>query len=336
MDELVLGIESSCDETSAAVVQGGRRVLSNVIWTQMDIHRQYGGVVPELASRRHLEAVLPVVDRALGEAEVGGRDLNCISVVHGPGLLGALLVGLTAAKALSLAWEVPVLGVHHIVAHVYANFLGGEEPEFPLVCLVVSGGHTEILFMPGHGRFEVLGRTRDDAAGEAFDKTARLLGLGYPGGREIDRLAQKGDPEAVPLPRTYLEEGSLDFSFSGVKTAVIHARDEAGRAYSLEDLAASFQKAVVDVLVDKTFAAAERYRVRQVLLAGGVAANSELRRRTNAEGAKRGIRVLLPPPALCTDNAAMVASAGTYLYRMGVRSSLSLNAAASLQIPACG
>jgi len=336
VDELVLGIESSCDETSAAVVKGGNRVLSNIIWTQMDIHSRYGGVVPELASRRHLEAVLPVVDRALREAEVRGRDLHCISVVNGPGLLGALLVGLTAAKALSLAWEVPLLGVHHIVAHVYANFLGDEEPEFPLVCLVVSGGHTEILFMPGHGRFELLGRTRDDAAGEAFDKTARLLGLGYPGGKEIDRLAQEGDPEAVPLPRSYLEEGSLDFSFSGVKTAMIHALDQAGRAYSLEDLAASFQKAVVDVLVDKTFAAAERYRVRQVLLAGGVAANSELRRRTHAEGAKRGIRVLLPPPSLCTDNAAMVASAGTYLYRMGVRSSLSLNAVASLQIPGCG
>jgi N6-L-threonylcarbamoyladenine synthase len=330
----VLGIETSCDETSAALLRDGRELLSNIISSQMEIHREYGGVVPELASRKHVESILPVIDEAFTEAEVRKGDVSAVSVTYGPGLVGALVVGLSVAKALAYAWGVPLLGVHHLEAHIYANFVEAQR-EFPLVCLVVSGGHTEIVLMKGHGDLVILGRTRDDAAGEAFDKVARVLGLEYPGGPAIDRMAAKGDEEYLSLRRSHLEEGSLDFSFSGIKTAVaylVNDLTQARKAIPVAHIAASFRRAVVDVLVDKTMAAAERHGVKSVFMAGGVAANSLLREEMLRAGASRGLEVSFPPANLCTDNAAMVACAGHYLLNRGLVSDLSLDAEAGPEL----
>jgi N6-L-threonylcarbamoyladenine synthase len=330
-ETLILGIESSCDETAAAVVAGGRKVLSNIIASQVDLHKKYGGVVPEIASRKHLEAVLPVIKEALATAGVTLAEIDAIAVTHGPGLVGTLLVGLSAAKALAYAADKPLIGVNHLHGHIAANFLAAEPPAFPLVCLVVSGGHTDLLYMTGHHQIELLGRTRDDAAGEAFDKMARSVGLGYPGGPQVEKLAARGNPAAVALPRAHTEN-PYDFSFSGLKTAVLQYVQKAGPLDDQQraDLAASFQQAVIDVLVDRTLKAARAKGVRQVILAGGVAANGTLRRAMAEALGAEGIRLGYPPPVLCTDNAAMIAAAGHYLYAAGVRHGLDLNANPSL------
>lgn len=352
MAHLTLGIETSCDETSAAVVEDGRLIRSNVIASQVPLHQKYGGVVPEIASRKHLEAALPVVREALEQAGATLDEIDLVAVTQGPGLVGALLVGLSLAKGIALGRGLPLVGVHHLRGHIYANFLeaakdaalahaaspGAGNPEFPFVCLIVSGGHTDIAYLRDHGHLELLGSTRDDAAGEAFDKVARVLGLPYPGGPHIDRLAQQGRPEAVPLPRARLEEGSLDFSFSGLKTAVLQwVRSQTAGGRELDDqaradLAASFQQAVADVLVEKTLAAAEQTGCRQLVLAGGVAANSALRRRMGALAGARGLRLHYPPLALCTDNAAMIAAAAYYAWRQGRTSPLDINAVADLPL----
>lgn len=330
---LLLGIETSCDETAAAVVADGRRILSNVVASQMALHQPFGGVVPEVASRRHVEQVSWVVKEALQQAGVDRRDLSAVAVTAGPGLVGALLVGVAAAKALSLAWQIPLVAVHHIAGHIYANRLVGEMM-FPLLALVVSGGHTELILMREHSRYEVIGQTRDDAVGEAYDKVARFLGLPYPGGAELDRLAQLGQP-VIPLPRAWLEPGSYDFSFSGLKSAVIQAvtrAEQAGETWRLEDVAASFQAAVVDVLVEKTVQAAQAYHVRQLLLAGGVAANRGLRQALKKRCDELGIPLVVPPLSLCTDNAAMIAAAGDVLFEQGVFAGMDLNAVADLEL----
>lgn len=330
---LLLGIETSCDETAAAVVADGRRILSNVVASQMALHQPFGGVVPEVASRRHVEQVSWVVKEALQQAGVDRRDLSAVAVTAGPGLVGALLVGVAAAKALSLAWQIPLVAVHHIAGHIYANRLVGEMM-FPLLALVVSGGHTELILMREHSRYEVIGQTRDDAVGEAYDKVARFLGLPYPGGAELDRLAQSGQP-VIPLPRAWLEPGSYDFSFSGLKSAVIQAvtrAEQAGETWRLEDVAASFQAAVVDVLVEKTVQAAQAFHVRQLLLAGGVAANRGLRQALKKRCDELGIPLVVPPLSLCTDNAAMIAAAGDVLFEQGVFAGMDLNAVADLEL----
>lgn len=330
-EQLILGIESSCDETAAAVVADGRRVLSNVIASQVDLHQQYGGVVPEIASRKHLEAILPVIRAALQQATIPLDRIDAFAVTHGPGLVGTLLVGLSAAKALAYALQKPLVGVNHLLGHIYANFLVQQAPVFPLVCLIVSGGHTDLIYMTGHGQMELLGRTLDDAAGEAFDKVARSVGLGYPGGPQVERLAAMGDPGAILLPRAHTE-GAFDFSFSGLKTAVLQYAQKHGPldGHHRADLAAGFQRAVVSVLVERTVRAARERGVSQVILAGGVAANGALRQAMAEALAPLGIRLGYPPPVLCTDNAAMIAAAGHYLLEAGVHSGYDLNAAPSL------
>lgn len=332
---LILAIETSCDETSAAVVRDGTDILANIISSQIDVHKKFGGVVPEVASRKHLELINGVIGEALAASGTGFKDLDAVAVTHGPGLVGALLVGVSAAKALAYSLEIPLIAVNHLEGHIYANFLSDPGPEFPLVCLVVSGGHTDLLVMRGHGCYRVVGRTRDDAAGEAFDKVARTMGLGYPGGPLVDRMAAGGDPAAVPLPRAHMEEGSLDFSFSGLKSAVInylHNARQREEEVSQADLAASFQKAVVDVLVFKTLEAAVQHRAGTVLLAGGVAANSLLRAEMSKACARYGLRVAYPPPVLCTDNAAMIACAAYYRYLRGEFADLALNAVPNLEL----
>ncbi len=332
--DLILGIETSCDETAAAVVEAGRLVRSNVIASQMELHQPYGGVVPEIASRRHVELIMPVIDRALGEAGATLADMEGIAVTRGPGLVGSLLVGIAAAKALAFARRLPLVGVNHIEGHIYANFLAHPELEPPLVCLTVSGGHTVLFYVPRFGRYEVMGTTRDDAAGEALDKVARILGLGYPGGPAIDRLARGRDPGQVDFPRAMLDEG-YEFSFSGLKTAAVQRLERArrrGEAIDVGAFAAAFQEAVVDVLVAKALRAAADKRVERLMVAGGVAANSRLRERLSAEGAAAGLAVYWPPPELCTDNAAMIAAAGYFRLRDGERSPWSLNAEPSLRL----
>lgn len=329
MSVKILGIETSCDETSAAVVRDGIEILSNIISSQVDVHRKFGGVVPEVASRKHLELINPVIRESLETAGVSFAELDAVAVTYGPGLVGALLVGVAAAKALAYALNIPLIAVNHLEGHVYANFLVEPDLLFPALCLVVSGGHTSLVLMPGHGKYRVVGSTRDDAAGEAFDKVARALGLGYPGGPLIDKLADDGEEGAVVFPRAYLEEGSLDFSFSGLKTAVInymHRSAQEGALVRPEDLAAGFRRAVVDVLVDKTIMAAKRYGVQTILLAGGVAANRLLRAELARRAKEEGRRLIFPPPALCTDNAAMIACAGYYRYLRGDFAPLTLNA----------
>ena len=335
MDKLILGIESSCDETAAAVVKNGRTVLSNIIHTQIDLHKRYGGVVPEIASRQHILAVDAVIDAALEEAGVGLKDLDAIAVTYGPGLVGALLVGVSEAKALAYAARKPLVPVHHIKGHIMANFIEDPALELPFVCLVASGGHSHIVWVKDYTDFEILGRTRDDAAGEAFDKIARVLGLGYPGGPLIDQLARKGDPEAVRFPRVRMDKDSLDFSFSGVKTAVInylHKQDQSGVPYDKADIAASFQEAVTDVLCEHTIEAARQKESRIITLAGGVAANRQLREKMKQQAGQYGIAVKYPAPVLCTDNAAMIACAGYYGYLAGDFADMTLNAVASLKL----
>lgn len=307
---MILGIETSCDETSAAVVHDGREVLSNIISSQADLHALYGGVVPEIASRRHVEVMNPALEQALATARVSWADIDAVAVTHRPGLVGALLVGVAAAKSIALCRHIPLVGVHHLEGHIYANFLAHHDLEMPLLCLVVSGGHTDFVLAHEYGRYEMLGRTRDDAAGEAFDKVARLLKLPYPGGPNVQKLAEGGNPKAYRLPRADLD-GSLDTSFSGLKTSVLRLLQQEPDA-NLADVAASFQAAVVDVLVDKAMRAADRTGLRTVAIGGGVAANGPLRAALLAAGEERGVRVVWPPPVLCTDNAAMIATAGYY------------------------
>lgn len=330
---LVLGVETSCDETSAAVVRDGTQILSNIVSSQA-VHSDFGGVVPELAARAHLRNIVPVVRAALGSARRELGDIDAIAVTQGPGLVGALLVGLTFAKALGFARRIPVVPVHHIEAHLFATRLVPEPPPLDFLALVVSGGHTELIDVAGPRRYELLGETIDDAAGEAFDKVAKMVGLPYPGGAHVDRLARTGDPRAFDFPRSLLERGSLDFSFSGIKTSVkylLRDRPELREPGNLPDLLASFQAAVVDVLVAKTIAAARRRRRARVALVGGVAANSQLRARLAAAAEREGIALSVPPPALCTDNAAMVAAAGDFRFGAGER--LPLDAAPSAILP---
>lgn len=333
-DQWIMGIETSCDETAVAIVKNGREIVSNVVASQIESHKRFGGVVPEIASRHHVEQITIVLEEALKQADISYADISAIAVTEGPGLVGALLVGVNAAKAVAFAQGIPLVGVHHITGHIYANRLV-TEMEFPLLSLVVSGGHTELVYMKEHGHFEVIGETRDDAAGEAYDKVARTLNLPYPGGPHIDRLAQDGEP-TINLPRAWLEVGSYDFSFSGLKSAVIntvHNAEQRGETIKPEDLAASFQQSVIDVLVTKTLKATEKYNVKQVLLAGGVAANKGLRAALEeAYASSPNIKLIIPPLALCTDNAAMIAAAGCVLFEKGIRSSMSLNANPGLDI----
>jgi len=332
---LCLGIESSCDETAAAVVKDGREILSSVIASSAELHKIYGGVVPEIASRRHIELILPVVDRALVQAGVRLDQISLVAATQGPGLVGSLLVGLMFAKALAFARGVPFIGVNHIEGHIYANFLAHEELEPPAVCLTVSGGHTELLYIEDFGSYVRLGRTRDDAAGECLDKVGRMLGLAYPAGPEIDRLADMGDPGAYALPRGLAAEESLDFSFSGLKTAAlneIHRARQRGEEVHRADFAASLMAAVVDVLVDRTMKAAQRTNVQRVMISGGVAASRNLRRRMEEACRERGLCFYAPPVQLCTDNAAMIASAGYFRSLKGERSPLSLNAVPGLRL----
>jgi N6-L-threonylcarbamoyladenine synthase len=329
---LVLGIETSCDETGVALVEDGRMVRSNVLADQQTLHARYGGVVPEVASRAHVDLLHPAVEQACALGGVRLSDVDAVAVTIGPGLAGSLLVGVAAAKAYALALDRPLVGVNHLIAHVYANVLDHGTLPLPAVVFVVSGGHTSLLVMDEQGGFRGLGQTIDDAAGEAYDKVARVLGLGYPGGPEVDRLAREGDPAAVRFPRALLDDGSDDFSLSGLKTAVLRHVRAAGPEVNLADVAASFQEAVVDVQVSKVLGAAKREGLDTVLLAGGVAANSRLRSRlaTDAEGL--GIRMLVPSPALCTDNGAMVACAGSFALERGERTPLDVGANPNLQI----
>ncbi|HEY7661134.1 MAG TPA: tRNA (adenosine(37)-N6)-threonylcarbamoyltransferase complex transferase subunit TsaD [Actinomycetota bacterium] len=330
----VLGIETSCDETGVAVVDDDV-VLSNRLASQTDLHERFGGVVPELASRAHVEALNPLLERALNDADTDFGDLDGVAVTVGPGLVGALLVGIAAAKAVALATGAPFVGVNHLEGHILANAVEHGSDLFPSVCLIVSGGHTMLVHMPARHRYELLGQTVDDAAGEAFDKVARFLGLGFPGGPALDRLARTGDPEAIRFPRAMADSGDYDFSLSGLKTAVVrHVRSEraAGREVDAADVAASFQEAIVDVQVSKTIEAAKHLKVDTVLLGGGVVANTRLRERIERAGSEAGLRVRFPEVSLCTDNGAMIAIAGASRLARGDRSSLSIGADPSLEL----
>lgn len=333
-DIYILGIESSCDETAAAVVKNGREVLSNIISSQVPIHRKFGGVVPEIASRKHIENVLPVIDEALQQAKVDIKEIDGIAVTYGPGLVGALLVGLSAGKALAFALDKPLLGVNHLEGHVFANFLVDEELEPPFMALVVSGGHTALMKVKDYNNFELLGQTRDDAAGEAFDKIARVMGLQYPGGPEIELLAKGGNPTAIDFPRALLDK-SYDFSFSGLKSSVInylHTEKQSGREVNRADVAASFQAAIVDVLVKKSVHAMEASGLKKIVLAGGVSANKTLQAELGAAVEAIGVKLVHPRPVLCTDNAVMIACRGYYKFLNNEFSSMDLNADPALKL----
>ncbi|MCL1982982.1 MAG: tRNA (adenosine(37)-N6)-threonylcarbamoyltransferase complex transferase subunit TsaD [Clostridiales bacterium] len=332
---LTLAIETSCDETSVAVTADGREVLSNVISSQIDVHKVFGGVVPEIASRHHLENINAVFNRAMGEASVKPSEIDMIGVTKGPGLVGALLVGIATAKAFSFAWGVPLLGIHHIQGHICANYIAHKDLEPPFTALVISGGHTSIVDVTGYNECMVLGKTRDDAAGEAYDKVARVLGLPYPGGPAIDEAAKSGDPFAVKFKRVFLEKDSFDFSFSGTKTGVINylnTERQSGRGINAADVAASFQQAIMEVVVSKAAGAAKLLKRGKLVLAGGVAANSLLRKMLKEECGRMGIKLYCPPSVLCTDNAAMIGCAAYYRYMAGERDDLALDAFAGLEL----
>lgn len=334
-DILILAIESSCDETAASVVKNGREVLSNIISSQIELHTLYGGVVPEIASRKHIEKINQVIEEALQEAGVILGEITAIAVTYGPGLVGALLVGVSAAKAISFATEKPLIGVHHIEGHISANYIENKELEPPFVCLVVSGGHTHLVVVKDYGVYEILGYTRDDAAGEAFDKVARAIGLGYPGGPKIDRLSQEGNPDAIPFPRAKVVGSDYDFSFSGLKSAVLNYLNSCemkGIEVNRADVAASFQKAVVDVLVEHSLNAVKEYGFDKFAIAGGVASNSSLRAAFEAACRRQNIVFYHPSPVFCTDNAAMIGVAGYYEYIRGMRSGYDLNAVPNLRL----
>ena len=334
-DILILGLESSCDETAAAVIKNGRTVLSNVISSQIDIHKEYGGVVPEIASRKHIERINTVIEEALKEAGVGLKDLDAIGVTYGPGLVGALLVGVAEAKAICFAADIPLVGVHHIEGHVSANYIENKDLEPPFLCLIVSGGHTHLVVVKDYGEFEILGRTRDDAAGEAFDKVARAFGLGYPGGPKIDKLSKEGNPDAITFPKTKIEDAPYDFSFSGLKSAVLNYINKAkmmNEEFNPADLAASFQKNVVDTLTEKTIHAAKELHINKVAIAGGVASNSTLRNSMEEACRKEGLRFYHPSPIFCTDNGAMIGVAAYYEFIKGTRHGWDLNAVPNLQL----
>ena len=334
-DVTILAIESSCDETAAAVVKNGREVLSNVIFSQIDLHTLYGGVVPEIASRKHIEKINQVIEEALKKADRKLTDMDAIAVTYGPGLVGALLVGVSAAKAISFASGIPLIGVHHIEGHISANYIENKDLEPPFICLVISGGHTHLVVVKDYGQYEVLGRTRDDAAGEAFDKVARAIGLGYPGGPKIDKVSKEGNPEAIRFPRAKVAENEYDFSFSGLKSAVLNYLNAAkmkGEEIVTADVAASFQKAVVDVLVEHALDAVEKYGLKKFAIAGGVASNSTLRATFEQACRERDIAFYHPSPILCTDNAAMIGAAGYYEYIAGARSGLDLSAVPNLKL----
>ena len=332
---LTMGIETSCDETAIAILADGRTVLSNVISSQIDIFKNYGGVVPEIASRHHLENINGVLDQSLEEAGVTLDDIDLIGVTHGPGLVGALLMGVSTAKALAFAKDIPLVGAHHLMSHISANFIEYPELEPPFMALITSGGHTEIVKVSEYNKCEILGGTRDDAVGEAYDKVARVLGLGYPGGPKIDKIAKEGNPEAIHFKRVYLEKDSYDFSFSGLKTAVlnyINTEKQAGREINRADVAASFQEAVMDVITEKAVEAVKASGMKKLALAGGVAANSRLREKLADLCEKEGIQLYRPHPALCTDNGAMVACAAYYKYKNGETDGLDLDASPSLPL----
>ena len=334
-DIKILAIETSCDETSAAVVRNGREVLSNIISSQIDIHKRFGGVVPEVASRKHLENISPVIDEALLSAGVELKDIDAVAATCGPGLVGALLIGLTTAKAIAFSSSLPFIGVNHIEGHIAASYIEHNELEPPFTCLVASGGHSHIVNVIGYTSYEVLGRTRDDAAGEAFDKIARALGLGYPGGPLLDKLAASGNREAIDFPRAFLEKGSYDFSFSGLKSAVLNylnSKKMKNEEVNPADVAASFQEAVTDVLSAKLIKAALDKKSEYAVLAGGVASNSRLRELLMQRGEQAGIKVVYPSPILCTDNAAMIGCAAYYRYINGTRSDFTLNAMPNLSL----
>ena len=334
-DVLILAIESSCDETAASVVKNGREVLSNVISSQIALHTLYGGVVPEIASRKHIEKINQVIESALAEADVTLEEITAIAVTYGPGLVGALLVGVAEAKALAYAAKKPLVGVHHIEGHVSANFIENPDLEPPFVCLIVSGGHTHLVIVKDYGEFEIIGHTRDDAAGEAFDKVARAVGLGYPGGPKVDKAAREGNPHAIEFPRAKVGDNPYDFSFSGLKSAVLNYINHAkmtGEEICVPDLAASFQNAVVESLVSRAIMAAKEYGYDKLAIAGGVASNSALREGMKAACEKEGIRFYHPSPIYCTDNAAMIGAAAYYEYQKGARSGWDLNAVPNLTL----
>ena len=334
-DIVLLAIESSCDETAASVVRNGREVLSNVIYSQIDLHTLYGGVVPEIASRKHIEKINQVIEQALKEAGMTLRQMDGIAVTYGPGLVGPLLVGVSAAKAISFATGIPLIGVHHIEGHISANFIENKELEPPFVCLVVSGGHSHLVIVKDYGEYEIIGRTRDDAAGEAFDKVARAIGLGYPGGPKIDKLSREGNPDAIHFPRAKVEDNPYDFSFIGLKSAVLNYLNSCemkGIEVNRADVAASFQKAVIDVLVEHALEAVKEYGFDKFAIAGGVASNQSLRNAFEKECSKRKIQFYHPSPIFCTDNAAMIGVAGYYEFIKGIRSGLDLNAVPNLKL----
>ena len=334
-DIYILAIESSCDETAAAVVMNGREVLSNIISSQIELHKLYGGVVPEIASRKHIEKINPVIREALSAANMKLEDMDAIGVTYGPGLVGALLVGVAAAKAISYAKHIPLVGVHHIEGHISANYIENKDLEPPFLGMVVSGGHTHLVMVKDYGKYEILGKTRDDAAGEAFDKVARAIGLGYPGGPKIDKLAKEGNPKAIAFPRAHVADAPLDFSFSGLKSSVlnyINSCEMKHQEICRADVAASFQAAVVDAIVSHTVEAAKMYRMDKVALAGGVASNSALRQAMKERCEAEGLKFYYPSPILCTDNAAMIGCAAYYEYLSGTRHGLDLNAVPNLKI----
>ena len=334
-DVYILAIESSCDETAAAVVKNGREVLSNVIYSQIDLHTLYGGVVPEIASRKHIDKINQVVAKAIEDSKMELKDMSAIAVTYGPGLVGPLLVGVSFAKALAYASKLPIIGVHHIEGHICANYIANNTLEPPFMCLVVSGGHTHLVKVSDYGEYEILGRTEDDAAGEAFDKVARAIGLGYPGGPKIDKVSKEGNPEAIKFPRAKVGGSEYDFSFSGLKSAVLNYLNTASmnnETIVTEDVAASFQQAVIDVLVGHSMEALDRYNFKKFAIAGGVASNSSLRAAFEEACKNKGVEFFLPPPILCTDNATMIGSAAYFEYIRGIRSDLDLNAVPNLKL----